>query len=748
MNRITYLTALILVAVLILTPLTTLADANTPAYPIAVDKALTWLHTQQLADGGFGTAGVTSSVILGLAAANQDLDDWRAGAWSPLDALDLLAADYVTSGIDPANQTALVVQAAVASGADAGNYGGVDMLAHLDGYYDDATGAFGAGNWSLAYYVLAQAAAMQTVPVTATDRLKAAQLSSGGWEFNPTWGADSNTTALAIQALIAAGEPATSTVVISGTNYLHTLQNDDGGFPWTKPSPWGTDTDANSTALVIQALIAAGQNPLDVAWTKSGGNPLDALLALQQPDGSFNYQAAVPGSQVMATAAALPALMGKPFPLRGRRMAARAGVAWLSTQQNADGGFGTAGPTADVVLAVAASCGEPNDMTNGGNSPLDYLAAQAIAYTTPYTYEYPVGSGTVYTVTAVAQAGKLAVAATAGEAYDPAVKTFGGITLPQRIHDNLAYSPLDVNNMDRAWAILGFAALSETVPPTLTNDLKAAQLPSGGWEYAAWWGADSNTTALAVQALVAAGEPPASTAVVSGTNYLQSIQNGDGGFPYQTPNPWGDTFTDASSTGYTLQALAAAGENPLATAWTANLTAGITIAVHAPLDALLNLQTTGGAFDHKASAPGDQVLATAQALPGLAMRAGPVRLRPCVVATGTDPHGQQRWTTPLTARFSIHMDAATINTTNLTVEGPGGAVAGTVGYDAATYTAVFTPTATLSPNTVYTITVKGDVQGARWNTVMGQDYRWRVRTVEYKTYLPLVVRDATSSLSL
>jgi len=730
-----------LVAAFALTPLAAWADASTPAYPAAVNKALAWLHTQQLADASFGTAGVTGNAILGLAAANQDLDDWRVGGWTPLDALDLMVEDYTTAGIDPANQTALVVQAVVAGGGDPAHYGGVDLLARLDGYYDSATGAFGAGNWSLTYYILAKSAARQTVPVTATNRLKSAQLPNGGWEFNPSWGADSNTTAMAIQALIAAGEPPTSTVVISGTAYLQTLQNDDGGFPWTKPSPWGTDTDANSTALVIQALIAAGQNPLDAAWTKPGGNPLSALLALQQPDGGFNYQAGFPGSRVMATVQALPALMGKPFPLRGRWLAARAGLAWLAARQNADGGFGSPaskpGPTADVVLAAAA-CGKPNDLLRDGHSPLDYLAGQAIAYTTPYTYEW---GGTVYTVTAVAQAGKLAVAATAGEAYDPAIKTFGGITLPQRILDNLAYSPPDVSNSDRAWAILGLAALGEPVPADLLNDLKAAQLPAGGWEYAAWWGADSNTTALAIQALIAAGEPPTSTVVISGTAYLKTLQNDDGGFPWIKPSPWG-TATDANSTGYVLQGLAAAAQDPRSAFWTVNPTTGITITVRAPLDALLNLQTVGGAFDYQAGVPGDQLAATAQALPGLALRAGPVRLGPCVVATGTEPHGQHRWATPLTARFNVDMDPATINATTVLVEGPQGAVAGAVGYDAATYTVVFTPTTWLSGNTVYTITIKGDVASARWGTKMGHDVRWRVRTTGFTLYLPIVARDA------
>ncbi len=60
----------------------------------------------------------------------------------------------------------------------------------------------------------------------------------------------------------------------------------------------------------------------------------------------------------------------------------------------------------------------------------------------------------------------------------------------------------------------------------------------------------------------------------------------------------------------------------------------------------------------------------------------------------------------VSATFSKAMDPLTINTTTVTLTGPGGTtVAGTVAYDAINLIATFTPTANLAPSTLYTATV-------------------------------------------
>jgi hypothetical protein len=90
------------------------------------------------------------------------------------------------------------------------------------------------------------------------------------------------------------------------------VQNGDGGFPYQNPSDYGTDTDANSTAIVLQALLAADESLDD--WSPEDHSPLDALTALHDSaSGAFLWQAAVPEPNVLATAQAIPALEGYAF---------------------------------------------------------------------------------------------------------------------------------------------------------------------------------------------------------------------------------------------------------------------------------------------------------------------------------------------------------------------------------------------------------------------------------------------------
>ncbi|NTV78693.1 MAG: prolyl oligopeptidase family serine peptidase, partial [Clostridiales bacterium] len=43
--------------------------------------------------------------------------------------------------------------------------------------------------------------------------------------------------------------------LMAGLAYLEATQNADGGWPYQNPSDYGTDSDANSTALIIETLI-------------------------------------------------------------------------------------------------------------------------------------------------------------------------------------------------------------------------------------------------------------------------------------------------------------------------------------------------------------------------------------------------------------------------------------------------------------------------------------------------------------
>lgn len=277
-----------------------------------VRNALEWLPTQQGADGGFANPGTTCDVVFALASAGHNPAAWRPTPLGPsvMDYLAQNAAAYATG----AAQTGKLLVAVVAAGLDPMDFGGLDLLAHLRSFGDGA-GAYGAGAMDQAWALLALRAAGKEVTETERAVLRSYQQANGGWEGAPTWGTDTNTTALAVQALLAAGEPLTSKAIQAARAHLLEQENDDGGFPYTKPSPWGSDSDANSTAYVLQAILAMGEDPTAEPWWRGTGNdPVAALLRFQAASGAFEWQPGF-GENLLATAQAIPALMGKTFPL-------------------------------------------------------------------------------------------------------------------------------------------------------------------------------------------------------------------------------------------------------------------------------------------------------------------------------------------------------------------------------------------------------------------------------------------------
>jgi len=89
-------------------------------------------------------------------------------------------------------------------------------------------------------------------------------------------GADTNSTAFAIQALQYLGRTAS---VAAAATFLQSAQATSGpnagGFPWFS----GGAVDANSTALVLQAITAMGQSPS--LWSIAGATPLAVLQSFQ-----------------------------------------------------------------------------------------------------------------------------------------------------------------------------------------------------------------------------------------------------------------------------------------------------------------------------------------------------------------------------------------------------------------------------------------------------------------------------------
>src|SRR3954454_24985615 len=88
-----------------------------------------------------------------------------------------------------------------------------------------------------------------------------------------------------------------------------TSQRPAGALPYGPADP--LVADANSTALVLQALIAAGEDLASPEW---GNAPL-VLGLFQTPSGGLRYMAADEQPNLLATVQAIPAMEGLPLPV-------------------------------------------------------------------------------------------------------------------------------------------------------------------------------------------------------------------------------------------------------------------------------------------------------------------------------------------------------------------------------------------------------------------------------------------------
>ena len=233
----------------------------------------------------------------------------------------------------------------------------------------------------------------------------------------------------------------------------------------------------------------------------------------------------VAASVVLVLAGAALAV-ATPSPLAGART-------YLVESQQADGGFAEAGSPSDPALTSWAALGL---VASGGGADarsraLDYLQAHEDA---------------------------------AASETDVALQTLARTALgdhPEallaRLRAGVQTGPL-VNAA--IWAILALRGAREPVPPGLVRSVLASQSRSGGWSWHRGGNPDSNDTAAALEALRAAGVT--GSPVVRGLAALRTFRNTDGGYALTTGRE-----SDAQSTAWAIQGLAAWGKRPGAATW-------------------------------------------------------------------------------------------------------------------------------------------------------------------------------------
>lgn len=272
--------------------------------------AASYVAAHQNADGSipsFSTIGGTADAVLAFVAAGRGLTPMRS-------AIRFLKNEVAAGRVRSIGLRSKVALAAETAGRDAHNFGGHDLIAEI-ALKRTASGHFkGASVFDQSLALLAIEAADGTLDTGSATWLTDAQCPDGGWQYdrpyNPsTDGAhchtpggvdssssDTNTTAYAVMALVlgdpAAYNPFAFFAAMRDATY--------GGWGYT----WDyATTDANSTALVLQAYIAAG------ASVPSGG--FAALRHLQYPCGAVAYSwdsnGKRSGPDVGATVGATPA---------------------------------------------------------------------------------------------------------------------------------------------------------------------------------------------------------------------------------------------------------------------------------------------------------------------------------------------------------------------------------------------------------------------------------------------------------
>jgi len=289
----------------------------------SIARALKYLHDAQNTDGGFpakpggvSSSALTSWVIMALTAAGENPNSgaWKNDNLTPLDYLRN-CAESPQSTCDYA-RTLLALKAAqqgtVYHGEDLAEI--ISSAQQPGGQFSvlaqEEQGFINAHIWS----IIALHAVQHEIPhkEKAREWLLSQQNADGGFGWYEGLSSDADDTAVALQALVILGEdPLSSQAIKEAEDYIKSCQEQDGGFHSGDLA--GEKSNASTDAWVIQGLLGCGEEPQGESWSVNGKNAVSHLLSLQSETGSFNWMAGISSSPVNCTANAIMALNGKTF---------------------------------------------------------------------------------------------------------------------------------------------------------------------------------------------------------------------------------------------------------------------------------------------------------------------------------------------------------------------------------------------------------------------------------------------------
>jgi hypothetical protein len=323
------------------------ANAATTTNPQRAQQGAQWLANQIKHNAGllqnFGKPDPldTAYAVIGMRAAGVD----KAASDQAIAALKTqLGSALETGGHASPAALAEYILAAHADGQDARHFGGNgarnDLVQRLlatartkgpdAGLFGAAEPTFdGAFRQGLALAALKVEGVQNVRAIAGVRWLTKQQCANGLWEAYRTkpssvpcppansttfTGPDTNSTAAAVMGLSAWNSLAHTSAILSA---LRAIQSSDGGFPFVAAP--GQSSDPNSTALVIQGLLAMRTAPSSAPFKKGAKTPYTALASYQlgctsADFGAFTFPGS-PAANVFATVQSVPAMAGKKLPV-------------------------------------------------------------------------------------------------------------------------------------------------------------------------------------------------------------------------------------------------------------------------------------------------------------------------------------------------------------------------------------------------------------------------------------------------
>lgn len=257
---------------------------------LAAATVLSFVQGRAQPDGGYAepagpsTVGLTATAVLALRAA---------GALAPDAARAYLQAHE--QGLTPTELELSAMAEAVTGGVSPGLLASLHALEH-------PSGAIGPAVNSTVWGILALQQAGEPVSPQTVRFVVRAQTKAGGFAWATGLRPDTDDTAAAVEALVAAGQHGAP--IVRALAFLRTREQPDGGFELQA----GTGSNVQSTSWAIQAFIAARAKPPAAAFR--------FLERMRRTDGSLRFSTRYATTPLWVSGQALPALERRPFPLR------------------------------------------------------------------------------------------------------------------------------------------------------------------------------------------------------------------------------------------------------------------------------------------------------------------------------------------------------------------------------------------------------------------------------------------------